>query len=70
MRTVIVMPVSIVVSIVVTLAVVDLRRWIPWLAERIVGAAARKFDEPNRQIKEEEYRANLRYAEGRSACWR
>jgi hypothetical protein len=64
MRTVIVMPVSIVVSIVVTLAVVDLRRWIPWLAERIVSAAARNFDKPNRQIKDEEYRANLRYAEG------
>jgi hypothetical protein len=52
------------VSIVVALAVVDLRRWIPWLAERIVGAAARNFDERNRWIKKEEYRANLRYAAG------
>jgi hypothetical protein len=55
---------TIFVSIVVTLAVVDLRRWIPWLAERIVSAAARNFNERNRRIKDEEYRANLRYAAG------
>jgi hypothetical protein len=55
---------TIFVSIVVTLVVVDLRRWIPWLAERIVSAAVRNFDERNRRIKDEEYRANLRYAAG------
>jgi XamI restriction endonuclease len=53
---------GILVAIVAALAVIDLRRWIPWLAERIVGAAARSFDQRNRRIKNEEYRANLRYA--------
>jgi hypothetical protein len=58
-------PAAILVSVVVTLAVLDLKRWIPWVSERIVSAAARNFDEPGRQIKDEEYRANVRYAGGR-----
>ncbi len=61
---------TIFLSIVVALVIVDLRRWIPWLAERIVSAAARNFDERDRWIKDEEYRANLRYAAGPLTCWR
>jgi hypothetical protein len=55
---------AILVPIVVALAVLDIRRWTPWVADRIVRAAARCFDEPNRPIKDEEYRANVRYAGG------
>jgi hypothetical protein len=55
---------AIAVSIIATLVIADVRRWIPWIAERIVSRAARCFDSLNRQIKDEEYRANVQYAEG------
>jgi hypothetical protein len=55
---------TIAVSIIATLVIADVRRWIPWIAERIVSRAASRFDSRNRQIKDEEYRANVQCAEG------
>ncbi len=55
---------AIAVPIVAALIITDVRRWITWIAERIVSRAARRFDARNRPTKDEEYRANVQHAEG------
>jgi UDP-N-acetylmuramate dehydrogenase len=51
-------------AILVALGLADVRRWMPWLAQLIVRRAARRFEPPHRERMEEQYLANVAFAEG------